>query len=195
MRALAFDDDFRLADLSGFRQCAHRLADDTAIPNFESLVEEHYRALYRFGLSLTGSEAEAGDLTQQTFYIWASKGDQLRDAGKAKSWLFTTLHREFLQSKRRHTRFPHVELEAAEAELPALAPDVINALDGDAVMSTLAQVDETYRAPLALFYLDDLAYKDIAEVLAVPVGTVQSRIARGKAQLAALLHTKEAGRG
>ena len=163
--------------------------------NFEELVAQHYRGLFQFALSLTGAEAEACDLTQQTFLIWARKGSQLREAGKAKSWLFTTLHREFLQSKRRQTRFPHIELDAAANEMPTLAPEVVNALDGGAVMDTLAQVDEIYRAPLALFYLEDLAYKDIAEVLGVPVGTVQSRIARGKAQLATLLHTKEVNRG
>jgi len=74
---------------------------------FEQLVNQYYEALYRFALSLTRSEATSCDLTQQTFYLWATKGHQLRDRSKAKSWLFTTLHREFLESKRRETRFPH----------------------------------------------------------------------------------------
>lgn len=158
-------------------------------------MEHHYRGLFQFALSLTGAEADACDLTQQTFYIWAKKGAQLREPNKVKSWLFTTLHREFLQSRRRQTRFPHVELESVATEIPTLSPTTVNALDGTTVLAKLQQVDELFQAPLALFYLEDLPYKEIAEVLGVPVGTVQSRIARGKAQLAALLQTKEAGRG
>ena len=54
-------------------------------PDFEALVEKYYRSLYQFAFSLSQSEAEACDLTQQTFYIWASKGHQLRDSSKVKS--------------------------------------------------------------------------------------------------------------
>ena len=59
--------------------------------DFEQLVDQQYAPLYRFALSLAKSEADAADLTQQTFFLWASKGDQLRDSSKAKAWLFTTL--------------------------------------------------------------------------------------------------------
>ena len=62
---------------------------------FENLVKLYYGDLYRFGLSLTGSETDAADLTQETFYIWANKGHQLQKAASVKGWLFTTLHREF----------------------------------------------------------------------------------------------------
>ena len=61
--------------------------------DFEGLVNLHYASLYRFALSLTRKESDASDLTQQTFYVWATKGHQLLDASKVKSWLFTTLHR------------------------------------------------------------------------------------------------------
>ena len=64
--------------------------------NFEDLVACHYGPLYQFAFSLTRDEADACDLTQQTFCIWAAKGHQLRDVSKVKTWLFTTLHREFL---------------------------------------------------------------------------------------------------
>ena len=59
--------------------------------DFDSLVSLHYASLYRFALSLTRKESDACDLTQQTFYVWASKGHQLEDNSKVKSWLFTTL--------------------------------------------------------------------------------------------------------
>src|ERR1019366_8358233 len=96
---------------------------------FESLVERFYAPLYQFAFSLTRVEADACDLTQQTFTIWATKGHQLRDASKVKTWLFTTLHREFLGARRRQTRFPHIELEFAAAELPVVPPPTANRLD------------------------------------------------------------------
>ena len=155
--------------------------------NFESLVARFYAPLYQFAFSLTRVEADACDLTQQTFTIWAIKGHQLRDASKVKTWLFTTLHREFLDSRRRQTRFPHVDLDTAEAELPAVSPASVSRLDVAQLLDTLAQVDEVYQAPVALFYLQDCSYNEIAEILSVPLGTVKSRLARGIGQLQQLL--------
>ena len=154
---------------------------------FESLVARYYAPLYQFAFSLTRAEAEACDLTQQTFTVWATKGHQLRDASKVKTWLFTTLHREFLESRRRQTRFPHFDLEAAEAELPAVAPAAVSRLDAAQVLDSLAQVDEVFQAPVTLFYLQDHSYNEIAEILDVPMGTVKSRLARGIGQLQQLL--------
>ena len=155
--------------------------------DFESLVARYYSSLYKFAYSLTQAEADACDLTQQTFYIWAIKGHQLRDQSKVKTWLFTTLHREFLESRRRHTRFPHFELDQMNCELPTVSAASVNQLDSKAVMQALAQVDEVYKGPLSLFYLRDCSYKEIAEILQIPMGTVKSRIARGIGQLHALL--------
>ena len=155
--------------------------------DFDSLVTEYYRPLYQFAFSLTQSESDACDLTQQTFYVWATKGHQLREASKVKSWLFTTLHREFLETRRRQTRFPHFELSQAEGELPTISPSLVNQLDSAQVLQSLARVDAVYQAPVALFYLEDYSYKEIAEILNVPMGTVKSRLARGIAQLQKLL--------
>jgi RNA polymerase sigma factor (sigma-70 family) len=155
--------------------------------DFENLVASHYQPLYQFAFSLTRDEAESCDLTQQTFCIWATRGHQLRDLSKVKTWLFTTLHREFLGSRRRQTRFPHLELESAEAELPATSPEAISRLDLEQVITKLGQVDEIYQAPVALFYLQDYSYKEIAEILDVPIGTVKSRLARGLLRLHQLM--------
>jgi RNA polymerase sigma-70 factor (ECF subfamily) len=155
--------------------------------DFEGLVARHYAGLYQFAFSLTRNESEACDLTQQTFCIWAAKGHQLRDVSKVKTWLFTTLHREFLASRRRQTRFPQVELDAAATELPAVSPADVNRLDTAQVLAALAQLDEIYQAPVALFYLQDCSYNEMVEILGVPLGTVKSRLARGRALLKSLL--------
>jgi RNA polymerase sigma-70 factor (ECF subfamily) len=155
--------------------------------DFESVVARYYEPLYQFAFSLSRTEADACDLTQQTFYVWATKGHQLRDVSKVKTWLFTTLHRVFLESRRRETRFPHFKLEDVPLELPSLSPATVNHLDAGQVLQALSHVDEIYQAPVALFYLEDCSYKEIAGILNVPMGTVKSRLARGIAQLQTLL--------
>jgi len=152
-------------------------------PDFETVVAGYYEPLYRFAISLTRSEADACDLAQQTFYMWATKGHQLRDATKVKSWLFTTLYRAFLESRRHLTRFPHSELTETDAELPVILPAAARQLDAMQAVEALGQVDEVYRAPVALFYLEDCSYLEIADILQVPIGTVKSRMARGLGQL------------
>ena len=160
--------------------------------SFENLVEQYYRPLYRFALSLARNEDEAGDLTQQTFFIWAKKGSQLRDQGKAKSWLFTTLYREFLGSRRRQSKYPSVELETADHELPVVQSNPSQSLDAKYAIYALMQLDEIYRIPLALFYQESLSYHEIATFLDLPMGTVMSRLSRGKTKLRALVENLDA---
>ena len=168
-------------------------AEMVATTDFESLVGRYYRPLYQFAFALARNEAEACDLTRQTFYVWATKGHQLRDAAKVKTWLFTTLHHEFLKSRRRQTRFPHYELDQVENELPTISPAMVNQLDAGSVVEALGQVEELYQAPLVLFYMEEHSYKEIADILEVPIGTVQSRIARGKLQLQKIVADRAAG--
>ena len=152
--------------------------------DFEDAVARYYEALYRFAFSLTRAEADARDLTQQTFYIWATKGHQLQDLSKMKAWLFTTLHRAFLESRRRTNRFPHHGLDEVPLEdLPVFSADFADKVDSSQVLAALAKVDQIYQAAVALFYLEDHSYKEIAEILEVPIGTVRSRLARGIVQL------------
>lgn len=66
-------------------------------------------------------------------------------------------------------------------------------MDWRIVMETVAQIDEVYRAPLALFYMEDRSYQEIADILQIPIGTVMSRIARGRTQLQGLLLKKREG--
>jgi RNA polymerase sigma-70 factor (ECF subfamily) len=151
--------------------------------DFEQLVDDFYMPLYRFALSLSRRESDAADLTQQTFLLWAKKGHQLRDETKVKTWLFTSLYREFLGRKRQQDRFVEAEENAEAISAQSVPASVVNQLDGGIVQRALLGLEEIYRAPLTLFYLEQHSYKEIAETLEVPIGTVMSRISRGKAQL------------
>ncbi|MBC7980688.1 MAG: RNA polymerase sigma factor [Armatimonadetes bacterium] len=151
---------------------------------FADLVDAHYEALYRFGYSLARNPDRASDLVQETFCIWAAKGSQLRDRSKAKTWLFTTLHREFLGQRRKQSRYSDEPLneEIMGAE-PGNEDDAERHMDGQRAVDLLGEMEDLYRAPLALFYLQQHSYKEIAEILEIPIGTVMSRLSRGKEML------------
>lgn len=154
---------------------------------FEQAVSDHYAQVFYFALSLTKHEAEACDLTQETYRRLASKGRQVQDVSRLKSWLMTTCYREFLRQHRHRLRFPHVEVSLVEQALPVVTPDHVNRIDAATLMRALHQIDELYRVPVMLFYLQDHSYKEISALLEVPIGTVMSRLARGKEQLRELL--------
>ncbi len=151
--------------------------------DFEGLVARFYSPLYRFALSLSRNETDAFDLTQQTFLLWASKGHQLREASKVKTWLFNTLYREFLASKRHDAHFAEMEDDPHFIEPPQLSPSIVNAVDAAIVREALHGLAERYRAPVSLFYMRQLSYREIASILDIPIGTVMSRVSRGKAEL------------
>ncbi|MCC7376303.1 MAG: RNA polymerase sigma factor [Verrucomicrobiales bacterium] len=151
--------------------------------DFEVLVLEHHAGLYRFAMSMSRNEADACDLVQETFLRWAERGHQLDDVSRAKSWLYTTLFREANTRRKRLLKFPHQELEEVEAELPEVPAHAPASADAALLLEALDQVDDPFRAAVALFYLEDYSYPEIADILGVPVGTAKSRVARGVAQL------------
>ncbi|MBX3747418.1 MAG: RNA polymerase sigma factor [Verrucomicrobiae bacterium] len=151
--------------------------------DFEELVRDHHAALYRFALSMSRQPSDAADLVQETFLRWARHGHRLADPSRVRAWLFTTLYREAGARRRRLLRFPHFSLADVEPELPDIPPAAPAETDGRLVLEALARLDAPFAAAVALFYLENYTYPEIAGILRVPVGTVKSRVARGIAQL------------
>jgi RNA polymerase sigma-70 factor (ECF subfamily) len=158
---------------------------------FESVVRTFYQPLYRFALTLAKCESTACDLTQETFCRFATKGHQLRDGAKVKTWLFTTLYREFLRTAATQGRSQSLETVGSGESAMSSSPSCENTVDGQTAREALMQIDEVFRAPLVLFYLQEHSYQEIAEILNIPAGTVMSRIARGRALLRRLLGAPE----
>jgi RNA polymerase sigma-70 factor (ECF subfamily) len=152
----------------------------------EEVIREHYRGLYLYALSLSRKPADAADLTQQTAVIFATKWSGIRDVSRVKPWLYTTLHREFLKSRRSQSRIVSME-DQAPAEQPSSEASQERSHDGSAAMRALHSLEEPHRSVLALHYLDDLSYREIAEALEVPIGTVMSRLSRAKDAIRRLL--------
>lgn len=173
-------------ELPAHRPIARRVTDSP--PSFEQIVDAHYQGLHRFALSMCRSEATAQDLVQNTFLQWARKGHTLRDLSKVKTWLYTTIYREWLSIARREKKHVQVEFE------PEVHGAVQNDDDGDdprvdsaTLQQALDELDPNYRAPLVLFYLKELSYREIAESLGIPIGTVMSRLSRAKDHLRSIL--------
>ena len=159
------------------------------------ILESLYGSLYQFAVHLTRSESDAADLVQQTFLILIQHLYQIRDLSRIKCWLFTTLRRNFLMEVRHRTKHREVEFLLNVHDLQVEDSSPWSALDALEVRKALLQVDEGYRVALELFYLRDLSYREIGEALEIPIGTVMSRLSRGKAQLKSILSTSFYGDG
>ena len=151
--------------------------------DYEHAVATWYEPLYAFGYSLSGNADDACELARETYCRLLTKGGQLRDPSKVKSWLFTTLYRIFLGWKQRRARLPHFEISSVEHELPVITHEQVDVLRDDAIHEALLELEEDYRVPVMLFYRDDHSYEEIAAILDVPIGTVMSRLSRGKGLL------------
>lgn len=154
--------------------------------NVTRLVEEHYASLYRYAYRLTGSQAEAEDLTQEAFCSAQAKTEQLRDWSRARSWLFSILRNAYLHKVRSESVRPLIlvdDLSDAVEPVPVEPFDV----EPHKLQEALEEMPEEFRTPVILFYFEEFSYRDIAEQMEVPLGTVMSRLARAKAHLRARL--------
>jgi len=150
--------------------------------DIQALVQAHYQALYRYAYRLSGSGPEAEDLTQETFCQAQHKIHQLRDAEKGKSWLFTILRNAYLHKVRTSKLGKQVSLESVD-ELPERTPEPMAVVDSAQLQKALNELPELFRTPIILYYFEEFSYRDIAEQMEVPLGTVMSRLARAKAYL------------
>lgn len=147
---------------------------------FQNLIDDYYQNLYRYALSISGSQENAWDLTQETFLIWARKGSTIRSKNATKSWLYTTLYREYLKLVKRGNRIVALEDQSMNYEAIADNEDPLPSFDSGDVMELLMELKIEYRKVVSLYYLESYTYREISKILDIPIGTVMSRLARGK---------------
>jgi RNA polymerase sigma-70 factor (ECF subfamily) len=158
----------------------------SAAGGLHALIDAHYEALYRYAYRLTGSAADAEDLTQEAFGRALTRMGQLREPERVKAWLYRILRNLYLHKVRDEKRHRVVPLDAV-GDLPGRAADEPPDIDPAKLQQALDELEEGFRTPLILFYFEEFSYRDIAEQMELPIGTVMSRLARAKAYLRAKL--------
>jgi RNA polymerase sigma-70 factor, ECF subfamily len=158
------------------------MADDKAGLDIAQLVAANYQAVYRYAFRLCGSVADAEDLTQKVFLNAQGKLGQLRNIDSSRSWLFTILRNCYFRDLQR-------QRPIIEANLPFnidhLSFDIPKdkEIESEQIQAALDEIPELSRVILAMFYFEEYSYREIAQELDLPIGTVMSRLARAKARL------------
>ena len=170
---------------------------------FEEEALPHLDAVYRFALRLSGAPDQADDLVQETFLRAYKSWGQYTKGTAAKSWLFTICRNVFLRRRERGQR--HDEIVAENVDRTGPGPNPINPVwvsvlgvdpEGDffesivdeRITEAIGALPEEYRTAVVLSDLEGLPYAEIAELMEVPVGTVKSRLFRGRRQLQQVLY-------
>ena len=162
---------------------------------FERLTVPHLRAVYRLAVRLAGDVATAEDLTQETYLKAMQAFSMLRDEQRVRPWLFQILSRLVVDRHRASgrevaidesvdlDRFSLYDRIADEDPFPYsdnLHTDFLARFKDEDIRRALLSIPEVYRVPLVLVYTEELSYRELAEVLGCPVGTVMSRLHRGR---------------
>ncbi len=159
----------------------------------------------RFALSLTRNETDADDLVQETYLRAYRSWDRYQPGTECRGWLFTICRNQFLNSvahARREVALEAPELEARQAAMvhesvrnSPLEDTWLRADLGPAIQRALAELPEVLRSAVVLVDMQDLKYDDAARILDVPIGTVRSRLFRGRRQLqeALLIYAQDEG--
>ncbi|GAB6165726.1 hypothetical protein JCM19992_17260 [Thermostilla marina] len=151
-------------------------------PSVEQLVRDHAADVYRYAYHLTGNVGDAEDLTQETFARALEKRDQLREPSGARGWLLAIARSLFLKSKRRNRPVLLGETGDGLTDHVEEPP-----FDGERLSAAIAELPDDFRVVVLMHYFEELPYREIAEALNIPIGTVMSRLSRAKKRLRSLL--------
>jgi RNA polymerase sigma-70 factor (ECF subfamily) len=141
--------------------------------------------LRRFARSLTGDAAAADDLVQAALERALTRGADLRDPAALQAWLFSVLYRAFVDEHRRMARWKRIA-RLFSAEDDASAPTPEHVFDARTSLAGFACLTPEQRALLMLVSVEGLAYREAADALGIPVGTVMSRLSRARQALRAM---------
>ena len=157
------------------------------VPDWQTIVEQHSDRVYRLALRLTGNRHDAEDLTQEVF-VRVFRSLHTYTPGTFEGWLHRITTNLFLDQARRKQRIRFDALSderAARLASTAAAPEAAytdRTFDDD-VEAALAALPPDFRAAVVLCDIEGLSYEEIAEILGAKLGTVRSRIHRGRAML------------
>jgi RNA polymerase sigma-70 factor, ECF subfamily len=166
-----------------------RLSNGGAMPDRAALIEAQIPGLRRFACALLRGDREAADdLVQDTLERALSHWHLRRHQENLRGWLYTILYNRFLSNQHRvRRRGPHDPL-TEETELPGIDGGQYSVLEHRDLLRAFATLPEEQRAVLLLIGVEDISYQEAARVLGVPIGTVMSRLSRGRERLRRSIH-------
>ena len=160
------------------------------VPSWEEVARDHGRFLYNVAYRLTGNDDDARDLVQESL-LRVRRGLETYQPGSLEGWLARIVTNVFLDEVRRKRRRPEQALpENPDLVLPATAAAdeaAVAAGLSDEIQQALASLPDDFRVPVVMRDVADQTYEEIASSLGVPVGTVRSRLHRGRRMLRAAL--------
>ncbi|OAN56029.1 RNA polymerase subunit sigma-24 [Paramagnetospirillum marisnigri] len=157
----------------------------------ESQIEAQIPGLRRYARALTGNVARADDLVQDCLERALSRLALWRRGSNLKAWLFTIMRNVWLNDLARHRARPDMDASDDGLDQAVVAPGQMERLVMRDLASALAQLAPEQREAVLLVGLEGMSYAEVAEVTGVPVGTVMSRLKRGRDRLARLMHGAE----
>lgn len=181
--------------MSESRECTNSPADDSVPESslttgelrarMQRLIRDHHADAYRYAFHLSGSAADADDIVQQAFLIAHQRLGQLQDEAKSRSWLLAIVRTTFLKSIRRRRPTDAGSLELDVGEIPGEIGE--SPVDEELLHQAMDTLSDDNRLVLLMFYFEEASYKEIAQRLDLPLGTVMSRLSRAKGKLRAAL--------
>lgn len=168
---------------------------------FKELTYPHMEFLYNMALKYTSRTYDAEDLVQETMYTAYRKFHQLRERSKCRAWLFSILRSHFLREHRKFVKRPLLDdgsgylKNIPETKGTDYVEVIDKKMDKARVEKSLAELDESFKTVVVLYYMEEMTYQEIADFLDIPIGTVMSRLARGKKQLKSILLKSAYGSG
>jgi RNA polymerase sigma-70 factor (ECF subfamily) len=153
------------------------------MPDFNDLLESQIPRLRRYSRALTRDTQRADDLVQDTLVRALMKQDRWEPGTNLRAWLFTLMHNQYVNNVRRANR------EAGAIDIDDVSSSLVATTDPTAsrqlyeLERALGQLADEQREVILLVGLEGFSYEDAAKVLAVPVGTVRSRLSRGRESL------------
>jgi RNA polymerase sigma-70 factor (ECF subfamily) len=156
---------------------------------FDALVREHEPALRAFAMRLCGSDADARDLVQDTHERALRRFDTFTRGTNARAWLFTILHRGFLDACRRRAAERRVDsLDEVDVAAPETAEvPVWTSVSPEQLAQAIAALDDEFRSVYQMHAIQSLSYQQISERLGLPLNTVGTRLSRARRKLRAML--------
>ena len=165
-------------------------ASEQEVPTWEQVASEYGRVIYNFAYRLTGNPDDASDLAQDVL-IRVRRGLESYTPGAFKGWLWRITRNAFLDGVRKKQRRPTAELPDEDRMAVASSPapeDVLASTRLSAeVQSALLELPYDFREAVVMCDVVGLTYSEISDAVGVPVGTVRSRIHRGRSMLKAAL--------